>query len=67
MRNTAKDANDFLTVDEAALLVGLSHWTIRKYIRDGALQHYRSCGRVLVRRDELCELVRPKKVEDQTQ
>ena len=58
---------NFLTVDEAAALVGLSHWTIRKYIHERALQRYRSVGRTLVSRAELLELVKPKKVEVQSQ
>ena len=62
MNTRINNSEDFLTVDQAAALVGLSHWTIRKYIHDGALQRYRSLGRNLVRREELLELVKPKKV-----
>lgn len=61
MRQGIHNASDFLTVDEAAELVGLSHWTIRKYIHDGKLQRYRSLSRTVVSRSELLELVKPKK------
>ena len=58
------NAGDFLTVDEAAQLVGLSHWTIRRWMDTGRLTRYRSASRVVARRSELLELVRPKRAED---
>lgn len=51
----------FVTIDEAANLSGLSHWSIRRMLSRARLTRYRSCGRVLVQREELLELVRPKK------
>jgi excisionase family DNA binding protein len=57
---------EFLTVDEAAELVGLSHWTIRKYIHEARLQKYVSGSRVVVSRTELLDFVKPKKAEDPT-
>ena len=59
-------SNDgFLTVDEAARLVGLSHWTIRLWLQKGRLARYKSGPtRTVVSRSELVELVKPKKVEE---
>lgn len=57
--------DEFLTVDEAAELAGLSHWTIRKYIKFSKLQRYVSGSRIVVSRAELLELLRPKKAEGQ--
>jgi len=59
MRGKTENAGSFLTVDEAADLVGLSHWTIRKYIHDAKLQRYKSASRTVVSRSELLELVKP--------
>lgn len=53
----------FLTVDDAAQLAGVSHWTVRVWIRKGFLTRYQSGARVLVRRDELLARVEPKKRE----
>lgn len=59
------NASDFLTVDEAAQLVGLSHWTIRRWLQPGGkLTHYKSASRTVVSRSQLLELVKPKRVED---
>lgn len=56
---------DFLTVDEAAQLVGLSHWTIRKWLHTpGKLTCYRSASRTLVNRAELLDLVKPQKARE---
>jgi len=55
-------ANDFLTVDEAAHLVGLSHWTIRRWLELGKLTRYKAASRVMVSRPELLALLEPKKV-----
>jgi excisionase family DNA binding protein len=55
-------ANEFLTVDGAAQLVGMSHWTIRRWLKPGGkLTRYRAGSRVVVSRSELLELVKPKK------
>lgn len=63
MRQGIHNTSKFLTVDEAARLVGLSHWTIRKYIHDSKLQRYKSLNRTVVSRSELLDLVEPKKEE----
>jgi excisionase family DNA binding protein len=55
------ESNDFLTVDEAAQLVGLSHWTIRRWLDSGRLTRYKSGFRTVVRRPELLALLEPKK------
>jgi len=58
------NANDFLTVDEAARLVGLSHWTIRRWLEPGGkLTRYKSASRTVVSRSELLELLKPRKAE----
>jgi excisionase family DNA binding protein len=61
-----KDTNspDFLTVDEAARLVGLSHWTIRLWLHKGVLTRYKSASRTVVSRKELLELVQPKPAKE---
>jgi excisionase family DNA binding protein len=46
-----------LGLKEAAEAVGLSHWTIRKYIREGKLRAVRLGKRVLVEPSELQRLV----------
>lgn len=56
---------DFLTVDEAARLVGRSHWTIRRWLEPGGkLTRYKSASRTVVSRAELTELVKPKRAEE---
>jgi hypothetical protein len=56
---------DFLTVDEAALLTGFSHWTIRRWVGT-KLTRFESMSRVLVSRTELLELVKPQRIEQRT-
>jgi len=46
-----------LGVKEAAEAVGLSHWTIRKFIREGKLRNVRLGKRVLVEPGELERLI----------
>jgi excisionase family DNA binding protein len=59
-------ANEFLTVDGAAQLVGMSHWTIRRWLEpSGKLTRYRAGSRIVVSRSELLELVKPKREEIQ--
>ena len=53
---------DFLTVDEAARLVGLSHWTIRMYLHKRRLTKYRLGSRTVVSRQELLGLVHVEKI-----
>jgi excisionase family DNA binding protein len=55
-----KENSDFLTVDEAAQLVGLAHWTIRAWLHKGLLTRYKSASRTVVNRSELLALVEPK-------
>lgn len=62
--NVESDNMDFLTVDEAAQLVGLSHWTIRRWLETGGkLTRYKAASRIVVNRIELLALVKPKKAE----
>jgi excisionase family DNA binding protein len=44
-------------VKEAAAAVGLSHWTLRQYIRDGKLKAVRIGRRLLIELSELQRLV----------
>lgn len=46
-----------LGLKEAAEAVGLSHWTIRKFIREGKLRSVRLGKRVLVEPEALQELI----------
>ena len=63
MISEEEDADSFLTVDEAAQLVGLSHWTVRSWLHKGLLTRYKSASRTLVSRVELLELLKPRKAE----
>jgi excisionase family DNA binding protein len=51
--------NNTLTMGlrEAAELTGLSHWTLRQYIRDGKLNAIRIGRRVLIEPSELQRLI----------
>jgi len=51
---------DFLPIDEAARLAGLSHWTIRVWLQKGRLIRYKSGSRTVVSRPELLALIEPK-------
>jgi excisionase family DNA binding protein len=53
--------DSFLTVDQAAQLVRLSHWTVRSWLQKGLLTRYKSASRTIVSRSELLEVLRPKK------
>jgi excisionase family DNA binding protein len=59
MQNESK----FLTVDEAAHLVSLSHWTIRVWLQRGRLTRYKAGPRTVVSRPELLAMVEPRKIE----
>jgi hypothetical protein len=61
---TDGEPNDFIDVEEAARLVGRSHWAIRRWLQPGGtLTRYKSLNRTVVSRAELLELVKPKKEE----
>jgi hypothetical protein len=62
MEDKDKDADSFLTVVEAAQFAGLSHWTIRLWLRNGRLTRYKRASRTVVSRAEFLELVKPVKV-----
>lgn len=55
--------DSFLTVDEAAHLVGLTHWTIRRWLQKSKLTRYKSGQHTVVNRLELIEELKPKNVE----
>jgi hypothetical protein len=59
MRGEIDNTSDFLKVDEAAQLVGLSHWTVRSWLNKGLLTRYKSASRTVVSRSELLDRVRP--------
>jgi excisionase family DNA binding protein len=63
MSEKSLNSADFLTVDEAAQLVGLSHWTIRLWLHEAKLTRYKSASRTVVSRIELLELVRPRRTK----
>lgn len=49
------------TIEEAAEALGLSHWTIRKYIHNGKIEVLRSngqTGKILIAPSELGRLMR---------
>ena len=49
---------------EAAEMTGLSHWTLRQYIREGKLAAVRIGKRVLIEPAELERLVEQGRTED---
>lgn len=55
----------FLTIDEAAQVSGVTHWTIRRWLKEGRLTRYETASRPFVNRDELLALVSPKRAEAQ--
>jgi excisionase family DNA binding protein len=55
-----KQNTDFLTVDGAARLVGLTHWTIRRWLQMKRLTRYKSGQKTVVSRPELLALMEPK-------
>jgi hypothetical protein len=64
MKHTDSNSADFLTVVEAAQLVGYSHWAIRLWLHQGKLTRYKSASRTVVSRKELLELVQPKPAKE---
>jgi excisionase family DNA binding protein len=57
MQNESK----FLTVDEAAQLAHLSHWTIRRWLQAKRLTRYKAGPqKTVVSRPELLALIEPK-------
>jgi excisionase family DNA binding protein len=52
----------FLTVEEAAQLVGLSHWAIRRWIQKGLLTKFKVRQRTIVSRRELLALLEPRAI-----
>ena len=57
-----KPANDYLSIAEAADIARVSPYTIRRWVRVGALTRHEAGARILVRREELekhltCEVV----------
>ena len=61
MKQKRTPADGFLTVDEAAQFVGLSHWTLRSWLQKGRLTKYKSGSRTLVSPAELLELLKPRR------
>lgn len=58
---TEDSSSEFISVEAAAQLTGLSHWTIRRWLEPGCakLTRYKSASRTVVSRAELLERVRP--------
>lgn len=54
----------FVTVDGAARLVGVTHWTVRKWLQTKRLTRYKTGQHTVVSRAELLELLKPKRIED---
>ena len=50
-------------VKEAAAALGLSHWTLRQYIREGKLKAVRIGRRILIEPSELQRLVEQGRTE----
>ena len=56
----------FLTVDEAAEFTGFSHWSIRRWLSGSPpkLTRYKIGSRTVINREELLELIEPRKAQD---
>lgn len=60
MTSSLVDLSDLIDVKDAADMVGVSHWTIRRRISDGSLPGFRFGPRTLrVRRGDVVALLRP--------
>jgi excisionase family DNA binding protein len=57
-----KNSDSFLTVDDAARLVGLSHWTLRMWLKKLRLTKYKSGSRIVISRTELLALIQPQEI-----
>ncbi len=52
----------FLTIDEAAQIAGVTHWTIRRWLGvPGKLTRYKSASRTLVSHSERLALIKPER------
>lgn len=52
-----------ISVKDAAAQLGLTHWTLRKYIRQGRIRAVRIGRRVLIQPSELERLIEQGKIE----
>ncbi len=60
MASSLVDLSDLITVNHAAELIGVTHYTIRRRIADGDLPAWRFGPRTLrVRRNDVLALLRP--------
>ena len=61
MTKSEADPTPLLTIDQAADYLQLSTSSIRSYVKSGTLKAFRVAGkrRVLIRREDLLELLRP--------
>lgn len=58
--------DDFVTMTQAAEIMGVSRWTISRLVKDGKLQTYTSAIRrntKLVKRSDLAALMTPTPIE----
>ncbi|MBP6002210.1 MAG: excisionase family DNA-binding protein [Pyrinomonadaceae bacterium] len=53
---TALQAQDFLSVDDACILLGVSRWTIGRAVKSGKLRASRLGRRILIRRLDVDQL-----------
>lgn len=63
MKGKQQVGTAYLTVDDAAQLAGISHWTVRSWLHKGLLTRYKSASRTVVSRTELLALLKPRKAE----
>lgn len=59
------NTDEFLTLEEAAALLKLSHWTLRRAVQEGRIRHYRLGPRSAIRfrKSELLEDMRVEPVQ----
>jgi excisionase family DNA binding protein len=55
--NTAKDASEFMVVEEVASKMRTTVWAVRSWIRNGKLAAIRPGKRLLVRRSDVLKLL----------
>ena len=61
--------DDFVTMTQAAEIMGVSRWTISRLVKDGKLQSYTSAIRrnaKLVKRADLERLMTPRPIEGES-
>ena len=60
---TGEMMKEFLTIEQAKKILGVTHKTIYNYFDKGILTKYKKVNRVLLDKDEVLSLAEPQQVE----